>query len=58
MPGGSSLTRGEEEHWFTRRNIYILVPTVLNPITYGVRTKQTQRRILTSIKICNDRTAR
>ncbi|NXM75001.1 O51E2 protein, partial [Serilophus lunatus] len=30
----------------TMGNIYILVPSVLNPIIYGVRTKQIQRRIL------------
>ncbi|KAM9602327.1 uncharacterized protein ACIBXB_003401 [Morphnus guianensis] len=38
-------------------NIYILVPAVLNPIIYGVRTKQIQRRILNLIHINNDRTA-
>ncbi|XP_030333170.1 olfactory receptor 51E2-like [Strigops habroptila] len=32
-------------------NVYILVPTVLNPIIYGVRTKQIQRRILSLIHI-------
>ncbi|XP_010575081.1 olfactory receptor 51E2 [Haliaeetus albicilla] len=37
-------------------NIYILVPAVLNPIIYGVRTKQIQR-IQISIKISDDRTA-
>ncbi|XP_032855266.1 olfactory receptor 51E2-like [Tyto alba] len=42
----------------TMGNIYILVPAVLNPIIYGVRTKQIQRRILISVKIYNDRTAR
>ncbi|NXL12027.1 O51E2 protein, partial [Mesembrinibis cayennensis] len=35
-------------------NIYILVPTVLNPIIYGVGTKQIQRRILNLIHIYND----
>ncbi|XP_052668963.1 olfactory receptor 51E2-like [Harpia harpyja] len=37
-------------------NIYILVPAVLNPIIYGVRTKQIQR-IQISIKISDDRSA-
>ncbi|XP_068251455.1 olfactory receptor 51E2-like [Nyctibius grandis] len=37
-------------------NIYTPVPVVLNLIIYGVRTKQTQR-ILISIKISDDRTA-
>ncbi|NWR59891.1 O51E2 protein, partial [Bucorvus abyssinicus] len=32
-------------------NIYILVPSVFNPIIYGVRTKQIQRRILNLIHI-------
>ncbi|XP_075597825.1 olfactory receptor 51E2-like [Balearica regulorum gibbericeps] len=38
-------------------HIYILVPAVLNPIIYGVRTKQMQRRILISVKSSNGRTA-
>ncbi|XP_010180547.1 PREDICTED: olfactory receptor 51E2-like [Mesitornis unicolor] len=38
-------------------NIYILVPAVLNPIIYGVRTKEIQRRILNLIHINSDRTA-
>ncbi|XP_030921215.1 olfactory receptor 51E1-like [Geospiza fortis] len=32
-------------------NVYILVPAVLNPIIYGVRTKQIQRTILSLIRI-------
>ncbi|NXX29240.1 O51E2 protein, partial [Nicator chloris] len=31
-------------------NVYILVPAVLNPIIYGVRTKQIQRTILSLIR--------
>ncbi|KAM6384367.1 LOW QUALITY PROTEIN: olfactory receptor 51E2-like [Alca torda] len=41
----------------TMGNIYILVPAVLNPIIYEVRTNQIQTRILISIKITDDRTA-
>ncbi|XP_051647217.1 olfactory receptor 51E2-like [Manacus candei] len=40
----------------TMGNIYILVPAVLNPIIYGVRTKQIQRRILSLIRV-GDRTS-
>ena len=40
----------------TMGNIYILVPAVLNPIIYGVRTRQIQRRILKLINIYNNRT--
>ncbi|NWI48942.1 O51E2 protein, partial [Calyptomena viridis] len=35
----------------TMGNIYILVPSVLNPIIYGVRTKQIQRGILSLIHV-------
>ncbi|XP_010212059.1 PREDICTED: olfactory receptor 51E2-like [Tinamus guttatus] len=38
-------------------NVYILVPAVLNPIIYGVRTKQIQRRILSLIHIHKFRTS-
>ncbi|XP_025914283.1 olfactory receptor 51E2-like isoform X2 [Apteryx rowi] len=38
-------------------NVYILVPAVLNPIIYGVRTKQMQRRILNLIHIYKIRAA-
>ncbi|XP_051464731.1 olfactory receptor 51E2-like [Apus apus] len=41
----------------TMGHVYILVPAVLNPIIYGVRTKQIQRRILNLIHINNNRTA-
>ncbi|NXF27516.1 O51E2 protein, partial [Rhodinocichla rosea] len=32
-------------------NVYILVPAVLNPIIYGVRSKQIQRTILSLIRV-------
>ncbi|XP_010006579.1 PREDICTED: olfactory receptor 51E2 [Chaetura pelagica] len=40
----------------TMGHVYILVPAVLNPIIYGVRIKQVQRRILNLVHI-NNRTA-